>query len=253
MDPYQSDGRASPARRPASTAHGDRSQESGCAGKYRGQPDRPPARERRQEEERRQKEPDAVVSRVSGTSGSPARSGNGPGNRAAAGRGGSGRVAQTRPIAAGHQDRDGNGDPQQDPGIVPGQAVLVDLAEVDDLDVGKRARRSRAERVIVGQPRQRFAPPGRVAQPADDRRECQDRRPGLQRRPLDAPDLAPGKDRPSRRRTNQTASGNARIAPASRSRAGGRTGRSVAAGETAAARSGSAGTPAPAGAASRPS
>ena len=38
------------------------------------------------------------------------------------------------------------------------------------------------------QPRQGLAPPGRVPEPSDERGERQDRRPGLERRPLGAPD-----------------------------------------------------------------
>ena len=97
---------------------------------------------------------------------------------------------------------------------MPGEAVLVDLAEVDDLDVGQRALAVRAEHVIVGQPGERLAPPGRVAQPADDRGERQDRRPGLQRRPLDPPDLAP-REEPAEQRDGRArpASGIARITP----------------------------------------
>ena len=48
---------------------------------------RPPARERRQEEERGQEQPDAVVGRGVGSIRSTGRSGSGPGSRAAAGRG----------------------------------------------------------------------------------------------------------------------------------------------------------------------
>ena len=35
---------------------------------------------------------------------------------------------------AGAQDRDGHGDPHQDPGIMPRETVFVDLTEIDDLD-----------------------------------------------------------------------------------------------------------------------
>ena len=59
---------------------------------------------------------------------------------------------------------------------------------------GSAPSRSRVEHVVVGQPGQRLAPPGRVAQPADQRGERQDRRPGLQRRPLDAPDRVLAED-----------------------------------------------------------
>ena len=90
----------------------------------------------------------------------------------------------------GHRHRDSD----QHPGIVPGEAVLVSLAEVDDLDVGKGGPAITAERVVMSQPGQCFAPPGRVAQPADDRREGEDGRPGLERRPLHSPELAPGKE-----------------------------------------------------------
>ena len=40
----------------------------------------------------------------------------------------------------GQQDGHRHRDPQQHPGVVPGEAVLVGLAEVDDLDVGKAHR-----------------------------------------------------------------------------------------------------------------
>ncbi len=92
---------------------------------------------------------------------------------------------------------------------MPGQAVFIDLPEIDDLDRGERVLPIDAERVIVRQPRKCVTPPGRVAQPADDGSERQDRGPRLERRPLDAPDrcLRETSSR-ARRRINQTSQGN---------------------------------------------
>ena len=102
-----------------------------------GQPDRSPAGERRQEEEGRQEQPHAIVGRR--------RQHPDHGQRQEVD-----EEIERQPVAAdlpdrpdqpdhaGDQDRDRDGDRHQDPGIMPGQAVLVDLAEVDDLDVGER-------------------------------------------------------------------------------------------------------------------
>ena len=135
---------------------------------------------------------------------------------------------------------------------MPGEAVFVDLAEVEDLDVGQGPAAVGVEHVVVGQPRQGLAPPGGVAQPADDRGERQDRRPGLQRGPLDAPDRMPREGPASSRRTIQTTSGTsqdraraARSAGASTNRS--RTGRGVR-DSTSRPAGGSRGTPGPAAA-----
>src|SRR5208337_5213308 len=85
-------------------------------------------------------------------------------------------------------------DPQENPGIVLGERVLVSLAEVDDLDVGKGTTAIIAQRVVMSQSGQCFAPPGRGAKPAHHRRESEDGRPGLERWPLNTPELAPGKE-----------------------------------------------------------
>ncbi len=80
----------------------------------------------------------------------------------------------------------------QDPRIVPGQAVFINLPEIDDLDRGERVLPIEAERVIVRQPRKRITPPGGVAQPADNGSEREDGGPRFQCRPLNAPDAMLG-------------------------------------------------------------
>ena len=97
---------------------------------------------------------------------------------------------------------------------MPGEAEFVDLTEVDDLDVGERVFAVDVERVVVGEAWKCLTPPGRVAQPADHRCKRQDRRPGLERRPLDSPDLVrSGRASRAGDGRNQTASGMARMAP----------------------------------------
>ena len=115
---------------------------------------------------------------------------------------------------SGEQHGGGHGDPDQDPCVVPGEAEFIHFTEVNDLDIGQRVFAVDVECVIVGQAGERFTPPGRVAQPANHGGEGQNGRPGLERGPLDSPDLAiRAQSRPRKRRRHQTASGTARIAP----------------------------------------
>ena len=97
---------------------------------------------------------------------------------------------------------------------MPGEAVLVGLAEVDDLDVGQGPAAVGAEHVVVGQPAagSRATRPGCPSQPttgANARIAVQISSAGRS-----TPQTGClGKIRPSRRRRTQTTRGTARIAP----------------------------------------
>ena len=190
--------------------NGDRRWQTSPLGEIPGQGDRSPSREGRQEEESGQKEADTVV-RGSRRQHPEHREGQEMDQE-----------VERQPIAANlaqppddpdrssQQDGHRNRDSEQHPGVVPGEGVLVGLAEVDDLDVGKGAPAITAQCVVMSQSGQCFAPPGRVAKPAHDRREGEDGRPGLERRPLHPPERAPGKDpaqqppeKPDRKRRDQ--------------------------------------------------
>src|SRR5271166_147861 len=117
--------------------NGDRRWQASPLGEIPGQGDRSPSREGCQEEESGQKKADTVV-RGSRRHHPEHREGQEMDQE-----------VERQPIAANpaqppddpdrssQQDGHRNRDSEQHPGIVPGERVLVSLAEVDNLDVGK--------------------------------------------------------------------------------------------------------------------